>query len=288
MPLADGEFATDGALSGSGDLAFLVTTTGRLIKVALSTGAVTTLIPPTPYAGRLDWWAFGSLFRMKGAFGGSAGDWKNRILIDNQPAPVLYLKPGELGIQIPWSASVGNVPFRIVDSGASPFQHNELVVARPYAIAFEPAKAGESSLYGMRASNGDGSGPPPSQPGPGDTFRLYMTGLGPVANQPPSGTAASSTVSSPIRAQLTCRFEPHTNPAETLAAALEPGAIGVYQATFRLPANAAAATLTGASCHLCGPCDAGDAFSYHGQCGGACMVSSTGTAMSLRGFTPVP
>jgi uncharacterized protein (TIGR03437 family) len=288
IPLADGELVSDGTLSGSGELAFLVTTTGRLVKVALSTGAVTTLIPPTPYARNFNWWAFGSLFRMKGAFTGSAGDWKDRILIDNQPAQVLYLKPGELGIQIPWSASAGNVPFRIVDSGAPPFQENELVIARPYAIAFEPAKAGEPSLFGMRASNGDEGGPPPSQPGPGDTFRLYMTGLGPVANQPPTGTPSPAAVSSPIQARLMCHFEPHTNSAETLSAGLEPGAIGVYQATFRLPDNAAAATLTGASCELCGPCDVSSPYPYHGRCGDACMVSGASTPMSLRGFTPVP
>jgi ferredoxin len=117
---------------------------------------------------------------------------------------------------------------------------------------------------------------------------MYMTGLGPVANQPPTGGPASSTVASPIQARLMCHFQPHTNPAETLSAGLEPGAIGVYQATFRLPDNADAATLTGASCELCGPCDASSPFPYHGRCGDACMVSAASTPSSLRGFTPVP
>jgi uncharacterized protein (TIGR03437 family) len=284
MPLEEGELVSDGTLSGSGDLAFLVTMTGRLVKITLSTNAVDTLIPSTPSASNFDWWAFGSLFHMRGTFSGSPADWKNRILIGGQAAPVLSLKPGLLDIQIPWSEATGSVPFRIVDSGASPFEQNEVVLARPYALNLEKANSGEPSVFGIRASNGDGSGPPAAQPGPGDTFRLYMTGLGPVENQPPTGTAAPSPVPSPIRAQLTCSFMPHTNPIETVSASLAPGMIGVYQATFRLPANAAAATLIGASCQLCGPCDAVSEFPYHGRCGDACMVSGTSMPMPSRGF----
>ncbi len=288
LPLEEGELVSDGTLSGSGELAFLVTTAGRIVKVTLLTGAVDTLIPATPSAGNFDWWAFGSLFHMKGTFSGSAADWTNRILIGGQAAPVLSLKPGLLDIQIPWSEATGSVPFRIVDSGATPFEQNELVLARPYALTLEKANSGEPSVFGIRASNGDGSGPPAAQPGPGDTFRLYMTGLGPVANRPPTGAATPASVSSPIRAQLTCSFLPHTNPIETVSASLAPGMIGVYQATFRLPANAAPGTLIGASCELCGPCDAVSQSSYHGQCGTACMVSATSTSMPSRGFTPVP
>jgi uncharacterized protein (TIGR03437 family) len=288
MPLAEGELVSDGTLTGSGDLAFLVTTAGRLVKVTLSTGAVDTLIPPTAYASNLDWWAFGSLFHMKGTFTGSAGDWRDRILIDNRPAPVLSFKPGQLDIQIPWSAASESVPFRIVDSGASPFQQNELVFARPYAAAFERADPGEPSLFGLKASNGDGSGPPAAQPGPGDTFRLYFTGLGPVENQPAIGTPASSTVASPIRAKLTCTFTPHTSPIETLSANLAPGTIGLYQATFRLPANAVPATLIAASCQLCGPCS-GFPFPSHEFCGDDCAVSAAFTGLPSRDdFTMVP
>jgi len=287
IPLENGELVSDGTLSGSGDLVFLVTTNGCLVKITLPTGATDTLIPATPSATDFGRWAFGSLFHMKGTFSGSAGDWKDRILIGGQAAPVLSLKPGELDIQIPWLAAAGSIPFRIADSGASPFEENELVLASPYALTLEKAGPGEPSVVGTKASNGDGTGPPPAQPGPGDTFRLYMTGLGPVENQPQTGVPTPSSVLSPIRAQLTCSFMPHTNPVETVSASLAPGMIGVYQATFRLPDNAAAATLIGASCELCGPCDAGSNFQYHGRCGDACMVGSASTPMSSRPFTPV-
>jgi uncharacterized protein (TIGR03437 family) len=275
MPLGEGELVSDGTLSGSGDFAFVVTTAGRLAKVSLSTGAVDTLIPPTPYASNLDWWAFGSLFHMKGTFTGAASDWKGRILIDGRPAPVLAAKAGQLDIQVPWSTSSGSVPFRIVDPGGSPFEQNGMALARSYGIALEPAPPGEPNLFGIKASNGDGTGPPPAQPGPGDTFRLYFTGLGPVENQPETGAPASGTTASPIKAKLICGFLPHTSPVATVSASLVPGAIGLYQATFRMPPNAVPATLIQADCDLCAPCE-GDAlspFPFHGKCGDACMVS---------------
>jgi len=289
MPLAEGELVTDGTLSGSGDLVFLVTTAGRLVKVTLSTGAVDTLIPAPAYvAGTGGSWGFGSLLHMRGAaFTGSASDWKNRILIDNQPAPVLAAKPGQLDIQIPWSASTGTVPFRIVDSGPSPFEQNGMVLARPYGIALEPAGPGEPNLFGMKASNGDATGPPPGQPGPGDTFRLYFTGLGPVENQPETGAPASATTASPIKGKLFCNFLPHTSPVATVSASLVPGAIGLYQATFRMPPNAVPAALFCADCELCGPCE-GDPFPYHGRCGDACMVSATNCSVGGRGLEFVP
>jgi hypothetical protein len=171
-------------------------------------------------------------------------------------------------------AATGSIPFRILDSGASPFEENELVPARRYGMNLEKAVPGEPGVLGTKASSGDGNGPPPARPGPGDTFRLYMTGLGPVVNQPQTGAPTPASVPSPIRAQLSCSFMPYNNPAETVSASLVPGTIGVYQATFRLPENAAAATLTGVSCELCAPCEAGSNFQYHGGCGDACMVSA--------------
>ena len=279
--LEEGELVSDGTLSGSGALAFLVTTTGRLVKLTLSTGAMDTLIPPTPSASNFAYWAFGSLFHMKGTFAGSASDWKARILIGGQAAPVLSLKAGSFDIQIPWLAAVGSIPFRILDSGASPFEENELVPARRYAITLEKASPGEPSVLGIKASNADGNGPPPAQPGPGDTFRLYMTGLGPVANQPQTGAPTPTSVPSPIRAQLSCSFMPYANPVESSSASLVPGTIGVYQATFRLPDHVAARSLVGASCELCAPCDGGSNFQYHGACGEACMVSFTNTPAPL-------
>ena len=51
--LAADELVSDGTLSASGEFAVVATTTGRLLRVNLADGAVTTLIPATPYVPNL-------------------------------------------------------------------------------------------------------------------------------------------------------------------------------------------------------------------------------------------
>ena len=280
--------ASDGTLSGAGDAAILATTNGRMVKVALDTGAGVTLIPPTAVAVSPLSYAFGSLYRMRGAFPGNASDWEGRILFGGQAAAVLSAKPGELEIQVPWLPARGTIPFRIVGRGDSPFEQNETILASGYAMSLVQAAPGEASLMGYKASNGDGSGPPPIMPGPGDMFRLYFTGLGPVENPPALGAKTPQTPASPIRVKLACRFPPHTLPIETVSATLEPGTVGVYQATFRLSKDSVAAKLVLASCELCGSCAEEVANPLLRSCGDSCLLSGTGGKFIGRGWTPVP
>jgi hypothetical protein len=74
ISLPDGELATDGAISGDGTIAFLVTTLGRIVKVTLATGAVEPLIPPTPYVSNLSDLAIGSLVHLQTSYPGTVAD----------------------------------------------------------------------------------------------------------------------------------------------------------------------------------------------------------------------
>src|SRR5260370_38013179 len=69
LTLPDGELATDGTLSGSGNAAFLVTSAGRIVRFELAAGrsvATETLVPATPYARDLFSFSPGSLVRLEG------------------------------------------------------------------------------------------------------------------------------------------------------------------------------------------------------------------------------
>ena len=71
---------------------------------------------------------------------------------------------------------------------------------------------------------------------PGESAAVYAAGLGPVANQPPNGAAASS---SPLPATLNpVALTLAGLPCEVQFAGLAPGFVGVYQVNFRVPANA--------------------------------------------------
>jgi hypothetical protein len=57
----------------------------------------------------------------------------------------------------------------------------------------------------------------------------------------------------PIQWTLACRFVPQAEEAELLFAGLAPGMLGIYQTSFRMPADAGAAPLTDILCTLASP-----------------------------------
>ena len=76
-----------------------------------------------------------------------------------------------------------------------------------------------------------------------------MTGLGRVNGAMQTGVPAPDGVIAPIRETLKCHFSPQTQPAETIFAGLAPGMIGIYQATFRMPADDSQ-VITSALCNV--------------------------------------
>jgi uncharacterized protein (TIGR03437 family) len=255
IALPAGELVSDGTLSGSGDLAFLATTAGRLIKVTWSSGETTTLIPATPYGSNLDHgFVPGSLFHLRGALIGSPDDWSGGLTIDDHPVPVVYARLGDVGIQVPWEQHTGYVPFRLSMPSDSPFQQIQTVLIKQIAPDFEPLDPGQASFFTIKIFRADWSGLLDSAPGPGDIVHMYMTGLGTVDGTPQTGVAASLTTSNPIQGKIACGFNSISDlfatDAETLFAGLAPGTIGVYLVSLRLPADQGSKPLEAITCDL--------------------------------------
>jgi uncharacterized protein (TIGR03437 family) len=254
VPLADGEVATDGTLSGLGDFAFLATTHSRIVKFSVQAGTASALFPDTPYCDDPGWVGGGSMVPLKCSFTASLAALQGQVLYDGQPLPVLYANPGEIGIQIPWqwdnfvSPTLSlNVPSN------SPFQASQPLNVFDGAPAIIPADPGVSSLFGIMIVKGDWSGLVTSPPGPGDIVYIYMTGLGPPQAPEETGVPASLTKVNPIQWDLSCRFLPQTEPAELLFAGMAPGMIGIYQTAFRMPSGAGTAPANGLGCTLASP-----------------------------------
>lgn len=256
LPLPQGELAAAGTLGGFGDFAFLATTAGRIVKIALTNGAPSgseTVVPSTPYVAQLLELPVGSLVRFQGSLPASAKDLTGRILLDNQPLPVLFATPSVVGVQIPWEQRTGDIPFRLDLPSASPFRQNQLASVTPIAPAFEPLGPGESSILGIKLIRSDFSGLLDTQPAAGDIVHAYLTGLGPARGHPGTGVPVPVGSIIPIDSDLRCRFTPQQTDAETLFAGLAPGLIGIYQVSFRMPADAGTVPLTGMNCQLGGP-----------------------------------
>lgn len=261
ISLPDGEFAADGTLTGGGDIAFLATTGGRLVKAAAGTGAVAGLFPATPHCGNPQVAVPGSLVRLQCNFGGSVLDLQGQILVNDVAMPILYTAADEIGAQVPWdidSFFPGTLRFATGDN--SPFQASQPLNLTSMSPLFERADPGTSPLLGLKLVKGDWSGLLTSQPAPGDLFYAYMTGLGAVDGPMQTGAAAPNAVA-PITGSLTCQFAPNSSPAKTVFAGLAPGTVGLYQVAFQVPADAGPQPITCLSCSWRGSGFGGGFFS---------------------------
>jgi len=255
VPLADGELATDGTLSGIGDFAFVATSRAQIVKFLVPAGGIPTpLFPATPYCDDPGDVAGGSLARLHCTFDIPTADLEGKVSYQSWPMPVVYSKPGDLGLQIPWQWDNFVPPLVSFDipspSGFRPSQEFSVWEGAPAII---PADPDQSSLFGIQIVKGDWSGLVTSQPLPGDIVSIYMTGLGPVVGDVQTGVPAPLTALRPIQWDLGCEFVSATGRAEhaeLLFAGLAPGMIGVYQTTFRVPAIARSARLTDLQCTL--------------------------------------
>jgi uncharacterized protein (TIGR03437 family) len=252
VPLNTGEYATGGTLSGLGGYAFVATTQSRIVTMPAQAGApVTSLFPATPYCDDPGPVAGGSLVELHCTFNLSAAELDGKTWYQGWPLPVVYSRPGNLGVQIPWQWD-NFVPKVVTFDIPSPsgFQPSQQFDVWDGAPAMLPADAGASNLFGIEIFKGDWSGPLTTQPNPGDMVNVYMAGLGPVNGDVATGVPAPVDSLRPIRWSLSCRFVPQTSPADVLFAGLAPGMTGVYQVTLRVPSDAGTAPITGLQCRL--------------------------------------
>jgi uncharacterized protein (TIGR03437 family) len=260
VELPDGELATDGVLTGSGNAALLVTTQGRIARVEITpsgTGAVTTVVPATPYVRNLGRLTPGGLIDLEGALlPDTVEAASGRFTLDGRPLPVLSANRAAVRVQVPWEQTRSwQAKFHVDVPSESPFQQDQLVTVEELSPRFAELGPGETSSLGFKAVRGDFSGLLTEDPKPGEIFHLYMTGLGPVENQEQLQTAQPTPYPPlfPIRGAVQCRFFPYTADAETLFAGLAPGMLGIYQVTFKMPDGPSLGRITGGLCNLTGP-----------------------------------
>lgn len=256
LPLDTNEFATDGALTGTGDYAFVATTHFRIVRFSLQSGTSTSLFPPPPNCDDPGALGGGSIVRLHCSFTAPLAGLQANILFEQKPMPVLASDAAGITVQIPWQWDTffsfdNTLSFSLPnDSPFEPGQQLNIFDGAPAIVAADP---GESALFGIEIVKGDWSGLVTASPAPGDVVYIYMTGLGPLQTPETTGVPASPTSINPIQWNLSCQFLPQTHPAQLLFAGMAPGLIGVYQTAFRIPSDAGAAPVTGLTCALASP-----------------------------------
>jgi uncharacterized protein (TIGR03437 family) len=151
------------------------------------------------------------------------------VFINGFPAPLLFVSPTQINLQIPWELGGENAPLTVVRNG---------IIGN--TIRFD---VGQSApvVYGI--SHSDGAPVAGDRAGrPGDVLILRCTGLGAVTGTPVTGRAA------PLDQLLRTREFPVVRvggvSAEVLFSGLAPGLVGVYQMNVRLGAGTPAGPQT--------------------------------------------
>jgi uncharacterized protein (TIGR03437 family) len=144
------------------------------------------------------------------------------VFINGFPAPLLYVSPNQINLQIPWELGGENVPVTVVLNG---------IIGN--TINFD---VGQSApvVYGIRHSDGAPvAGERAARAG--DILVIRCTGLGPVNGSALTGRPA------PAEPLMRTRELPVVRAggvgAEVLFSGLAPGLVGVYQMNVRLGAG---------------------------------------------------
>lgn len=150
------------------------------------------------------------------------------VTIGGVPAPLLYVSPRQINLQVPFELAGASAPIVIATAdGSSP----------SVAAAIGPAQPGifydAASGLGAIIHNSDGR-PTTQRPArAGDFLQIYATGLGAVSPAVRSGLAAPL---SPLSATVA---EPRVTiggvPAPVAFSGLAPGFAGLYQLTVQVP-----------------------------------------------------
>jgi len=152
-----------------------------------------------------------------------------QILVNNTPAPLLYVSDKQINAQMPVSTPTGQPVSVIVNNGSA--RSNTVSVTIP------PAAPGIFTYNGNQAliQNQDGSVNSSTTPAhPGDVVVAYLTGGGQVNAQEPWLTGAASPPG-PSGVTVPYSVTVGRQRAQVEYLGLTPGFVGLYQANFVMP-----------------------------------------------------
>jgi uncharacterized protein (TIGR03437 family) len=160
------------------------------------------------------------------------------VLIGGIAAPLFYVAPGQINAQIPFELTAGNqYQVQVNNSGA---------LSTPDSIQLAPVSPAIAALtdgqviaqrypdYSLVTEDAPAK--------PGDYLTIYLVGMG--ATDPAVGTGAASPGQTPAQLVAQPVLMVNGNSIPIQFAGMTPGAIGLYQINFQVPASAPDGDLT--------------------------------------------
>jgi uncharacterized protein (TIGR03437 family) len=161
------------------------------------------------------------------------------VTVNGVAAPLYFVSPTQINIQIPFNAPTGNVNLQVTRGGLQS-------AVQPLTVStYSPGifMLGSSTTQGIVVHTSDFSLVTNSSPArPGEYLGVYATGLGPLdtpiqAGQPAPGDSLIRTLQNPV---VTLG---NTTPAITFSG-LAPTLVAVYQVNIQVPTNMAPGNYT--------------------------------------------
>ena len=161
------------------------------------------------------------------------------VRLNGIPAPVFFISPLQINFQIPWELEgQPQATVTVTADGFTGAATVNLAGTSPRIFAINQQGSGQGAI--LIVGTGEVAAPPASIPERttrpvkrGEFISIYCTGLGPVNNQPATGTAA---LSNPLSTTATA---PVVTVGGVLAAVsfsgLAPGFVGLYQVDVQVP-----------------------------------------------------
>ena len=224
------EGIADQTLTGNGATVFASTQSGRLLSMATAGGEVTQLLgSPGPQARLLAAVVPGSYNEVIGNF--AAGDTAPDVRVGDSRVVMLGRTAQGFAFQVPWDIEPGPTPTTI----ASPEPAWERL-----RLSLGVVKTAGQLLAAPIHGDWSGFVTPENRARPGEIVHMYGTGYGPVDGVVPLGQPAPGGRLFPIATKCDWRaIGVYADPRrfEVLFAALAPDLTGVYQLSFRRPAD---------------------------------------------------
>ena len=252
------EGIAEATISGNGNVVYAVTETGRLLRIDIVTGMTRELTPRTPVITGIlgintqdTHGAPGSLIWLTGKTLSST----TQVFTDSLPQTLggvqvklggiltrlLLVSPNEIRLQIPFETPLGDQEFAILPAD-SPFEQGYrlgLNAAAPHFLRWgaelPPRQEVQEPVIVHTDWSSLVSNTNPAQLG--EIVHLYMTGLGPVAPQVPSGQAAPVAPLSVTTLPFSCVsfLNGVQTPVRVLYSGLAPDFFGIYQVDLAAP-----------------------------------------------------
>jgi uncharacterized protein (TIGR03437 family) len=164
------------------------------------------------------------------------------VFVNGAASPMFYASPGQINFQVPWE--LAGKPNADLDVAIPGFQEStvklNLTTYSPgiFTSTGDPggqAIATVANTTTLVAPSGTAPGSRPAARG--EYLTVYCTGLGPVNNQPATGSVSPSNPVASTTAQPTVTIGGQS--ANVIFSGLAPGLIGVYQVNVQVPASTA-------------------------------------------------